>query len=408
MVATGGMRVNTMSVAATGGHAHAAGAPDRFEQALKVAATQLQPAKNANEGNSGPAASMDLRRVQAGSQDVMARLRALTEQGDKRGLQREVFGILRDTARRSPTSRAVDEQVKFLRRNGPQDRVFLDAVETAADYFNRGQIRDAADNIAKTYATKGPLAAAQLLAWYTDPSRCDPLTASRILEAAQDTISKIIKHLGAQDLDLSPGDDLNLIHAVNDLGTKEAILANLSRATLNAILSPEAVDVIRRIRREINAQIMTYAVNTSTTDVNAAMATYFANPNIDDADGVLDPETKQAIFGYLSEAAQDADASADPESASSIERMANEINTQNYTDVASSIINGNGSTLPVEMILASPSLELSIPVSLGLNGLSNKNSEIANFASNRSPYQEPARTLERHPAELSNARWIKS
>ena len=207
MVASGGIGMHIANALMSHDRPREAGAPHEFEQAL--AAQKAEPA--------------NFQKVQNSNQNGMDRLRVLTERRDGKGLRKEIFGILMNTARQSPTSRAVDAQVEFLREHGPDEDVFLDALDDAEEYFNYGQVEEAAENIEETYDEKGAYSAARLLAWYTNESRCDPLTATRILEAAKDTVSKIIDELGTGALRLNLDGAPNSLYVTSDFGAEDAV-----------------------------------------------------------------------------------------------------------------------------------------------------------------------------------------
>lgn len=311
----------------------------------------------------------DLWARQGRTHEVMDKLQSLVDQGNGDALNQEIYGIIRATAERSPTSKAVDEQVDALLRFGPVGSFFANAVKSVADFFNFGQVEEAAANIAYTYKTEGAEAAASLLASYTNPSNFDALTSSRLLYAAENTTSQIITHLGAGEYHpWSRGFDNETASSQSDLETKENILEDLSKVVENVSLSIESAGAIDRMAKDIS----------STTGY------YYSDLAI-----------KEAIFGDLSEAVENA--SLSPESADAIRRMATNINNEMFTYVATSIINERGTTLPVEMALLSQFLELDVSVLLGFNGLGIKYSNIASMVtSNFARSENDDKEIEKH------------
>lgn len=312
----------------------------------------------------------DLWTRQGRTHAVMDKLQLLVDQGNSDALNKEIFGLLRETAERSPTSKAVNERVETLRHFGPASSFFADAVNSVADFFNVGQVEEAAANIDNTYKTEGAEAAASLLASYTNPSNFDALTSSRLLYATQVTVSQIVTHLGAGDYD-----DLSQssVSDKSDPSRKDGILEDLSEAIENASISIESAGAIERIA----------------TDISNTVTDYYRNL-----------ATKEAIFGDLSEAVENA--SICPESAEAIECMANAINNQMFTYVATSIMRERGTTLPIEMALLLQNLELDVSVLLGLNGLGAKNANIAALVASTATHTKNA------DDEIQKARKIES
>ncbi len=246
--------------------------------------------------------AIDLWTRQGRTHEVMDQLEALTAAGDSAAIRDEVLAMLRDTAMRSPTTDAIEAKIEILLRYGPQDAVFTDAVAAASEYFNCGQIQEAAAQVAACYATLGPVEAAALLAQLTGPGNFDPLSAARLLFAAGDTISQIISHFAYGDVHAWPG----------------------------------------------------------------SATGYF----------IIDLDGKEDIFGSLSVAVRNASESS--ESAYAIEHMAGEVNNQLFTYVVNSIIDEKGTELPLEMLRLQQTLDLYMPIRLGLDGLNSRNRTIAN------------------------------
>jgi LysM repeat protein len=345
--------------------AHESSTPDDLLGAIKA---DILARRNSNDSqfisiveDAGSWAS-DLWARQGRTHEVMDKLQSLVDQGNGDALNQEIYGLLRDTAERSPTTKAVDEQVETLLRFGPAGSFFANVVKWAADFFNFGQVEEAAANIDYTYKTEGAEAGASLLASYTNPSNFDALTSSRLLYAAQDTTSQIVTHLGAGEYhQWSRGLINSTASYQSDLDTEEKILGSLSEAVENASLSIESAGAIERIAH----------------NVSHTTGYYYS-----------DLVTKEAIFGDLSEAVENA--SLSPESADAIERMATEINNQMFTYVATSIMKERGTTLPIEMALLLQTVELDVAVLLGLNVLGAKNSNIAVLVASTSTHTKNA------------------
>lgn len=206
--------------------------------------------------------AVDLWARQGRTHEVMDRLQNLTNQGDSQALNQELFNILRDTAISSPTSQAVNDKVETLRRYGPISGFFANALNWVSNFFNFGQVKEAADNISYTYAIEGPEASAALLASYTNPSNFDPLTSARLLDAAKGTISQIITHLGVSDYNLWLGEGVGTPRYYStNLAKKEGIFGDLAEAVENASQSSESARSVERIASEVNFQMYTYVAS---------------------------------------------------------------------------------------------------------------------------------------------------
>jgi len=193
--------------------------------------------------------------AQGRTHEVMDRLSALAEQGDPQALQDHIVSLLRTVAETSPTADAVAGQVEVLRQFGPQTPAFAAALDGAHAYFTSGWPQEAARAIADAYVNEGPIAASQLLATYTSVGNADPLTAMRILEAAQPTVQLMIAHMGdlggyAQEWPGNPnGSQFDM-----PLGGDVLIFDNLNLAADNADRSGQADAVIADMAARLNAQ----------------------------------------------------------------------------------------------------------------------------------------------------------
>ncbi|WP_088343485.1 MULTISPECIES: LysM domain-containing protein [Rhodomicrobium] len=198
---------------------------------------------------------------------VMDKLRELAALGDRDGLKQEILNMLRDVANSSPTAEAIAARVEILRTYGPQDAVFVEALNEAVSYFNVGQVQEAAAAIADAYAQSGPIRAAELLAQYTASGSVDPLTAARILNAAQPTVAQIISHLGYGDLHEWPGGpegETRYFHI--DLDGKETIFAFLSTTVQSVSRTAAAESSVRQMADLINVQLYTYVARSIAED----------------------------------------------------------------------------------------------------------------------------------------------
>ncbi|NJM33775.1 MAG: hypothetical protein HC850_02650 [Rhodomicrobium sp.] len=161
----------------------------------------------------------------------------------------ELVTAFRVVAETSPTAGTIEGQRDVFSSYGPQDPIFSEVLDEAFEYFNTGQVREAVDDIADTYRNEGSLAAAETLSQYTAYGNADPLTASRILDAAQPTVGQIIR-------DLNPWDALEIpgIEPALDNYYRQVIFSHLSAAADNASRSNQAAASIGSMARQINEQ----------------------------------------------------------------------------------------------------------------------------------------------------------
>ena len=192
---------------------------------------------------------------------VMDPLFALTAAGETAALEQNLLTVFRTVAATSPTPDSIADQKNLLLAYGPQSQAFVDAINRAEAFFTSGWPQQAATEIATAYATEGPVAAARLLATHTQAGQVDPLTAARILNAAQPTVVQMITHLsgpGWQDWPGNPGgDDFYM-----DLEGFVTVFDRLNAAADNASRSTEAAASIETMARLINEQDY-YAVSQS-------------------------------------------------------------------------------------------------------------------------------------------------
>lgn len=199
---------------------------------------------------------------QGRTHEIMDRFEYLTNQGDSQALQQEIFTQFRETALRSPTSEAVQSQAETFLRYGPQNAIFTDALNTALYEFDHGQIDRAAQQLASVYDTSGAVGTSDLLAYYTDPSVFDALSATRLLQAASDTVSQIISHLGVADVQSWLfGDSVPDSRAELSLNEKEKVFGNLCVSVQRVSKCGESAETIRDIAAEVNAQMFTYVAS---------------------------------------------------------------------------------------------------------------------------------------------------
>lgn len=197
--------------------------------------------------------------AQGRTHEIMDRLRALAEQGDSEALQQEILALFREAASASPTAQTIENLKNILQLYGPQNEVFLGALDAAAVYFNTGQVQEAVDHIWEVYETLGPIQASALLAYYTSSANADPLTAARILDAAQPVVAQIISHLGYGESHAWPGSEGGSAREFQiDLDGKQAIFGNFSETVQNVNSTPEAEASIQNMAELINEQLFTY------------------------------------------------------------------------------------------------------------------------------------------------------
>jgi hypothetical protein len=191
---------------------------------------------------------------EGGAHAVKDELSALAGQGDGVGLQDAILEILGVAANANPSAEAVDRQIYSLRQYGPDTPIFTQALSEAETFFTTEWPEQAADEIAHVYADEGPVAAAELLADYTAAGNTDPLTAARILNAAEATIERIVGHLGDGGAHEWPGNTAGAENFDIDPAMKETVFGHLSAAADNASRSGEAGAAIPEMARLINEQ----------------------------------------------------------------------------------------------------------------------------------------------------------
>jgi hypothetical protein len=199
------------------------------------------------------AAATTLWQNQGRTHEVMDPLFEMAAQGDSAGLQQQIVGIFDAVATGTPTQEAVNAQRDYLLAYGPQDPVFVEALNAAETYFNTGRPQEVAAEVAAAYVEHGPVVAAELLANRTTFGNADPLTAARILAAAEPTVSQIITHLGFGGWHEWQGNPAGGNFYI-DPGLKEAVFADLSAAADNASLAAESAGTISTMASAINAQ----------------------------------------------------------------------------------------------------------------------------------------------------------
>lgn len=196
---------------------------------------------------------------QGRTHEIMDRFQYLTSQGDTETLQQEIFAHFRATALRSPTSEAIQSQAEIFLRYGPQDPSFAEAVNASLYEFDHGQIERAAQELEASYQTSGVVSTSDLLAHFTSPSIFDALSATRLLQAAQDTISQMISHLGLAEVQSWLfGDIIPVTRTELSLSEKEKVFGNLCLSVQRVSKCGESAEIIRDIAAEVNSQMFTY------------------------------------------------------------------------------------------------------------------------------------------------------
>lgn len=206
----------------------------------------------------GGAAAAQLWRNQGRSHEVMDRLQDLTDQGDGAALKEVLLGMFGTVAQTTPSAQAIEGQYHMLLVYGPQDPVFLDALAEAEAYFSVGRPQQVAAEIAILYAEEGPGAAARVLAERAGHGHADPLTATRILDAAQPTIAQIITHLGFGGWHPWPGNPTGAANFYIDPGMKERVFGDLGAVADNASRGPEGAEPVAAMAAQVNEQGFLY------------------------------------------------------------------------------------------------------------------------------------------------------
>jgi hypothetical protein len=205
---------------------------------------------------------------QGRSHEVMDRLQQLADAGDTDGLTQSLFDFFKGVATANPNAEAIEAQKKIFEAYGPKGDVFAAALEQAYFDFNTGQVYEAAAAIADSYATSGPIAAADLLAHYTSPEIKDLLTAARIFNAAKPTINLMVSHISFGDAHPWPGNVAGEPFFRIDFDGKDQILGSITVAMQNVSRSIEAAASIINIAKRIDAAISTYNLPNTFASVN--------------------------------------------------------------------------------------------------------------------------------------------
>ncbi|WP_125461792.1 MULTISPECIES: hypothetical protein [Rhodomicrobium] len=200
------------------------------------------------------AAAVQLWRSQGRTHEIIDRLHDLTDTGDSDALEAEILAIFIAVADATPTPQAIDGQYRMLFVYGPQDQLFFDALDMAEADFRTGHPQYAAAQLAIAYAEHGPAAAAQLLADLAAYGPADPLTAARILIAAEPTVSHIVTHLGFGAWHSWTGNPAGTPAFYIDPSMKEAVFGDLAAVADNASRGPMGAAPVAAIARQVNDQ----------------------------------------------------------------------------------------------------------------------------------------------------------
>lgn len=215
---------------------------------------------------------------QGRTHQTMDKLQTIALARDWDALKQEVLSMLRDAAWRSPTSEAIDEQISALLVYGLQDEGFASVVKDAQFYFNYGQVFEAAGAISNSYAYDGPIIASKLLAHNTSSHTFDPLTAARILNAAQPAVAQIISHLGYGEIHLWPGGPAGEPRYFTiDLDGKETIFGYLSTTVQNVSKTAASEGSVVNMADLINNQLFTYVAKAIAEENGAGLSLKMLN-----------------------------------------------------------------------------------------------------------------------------------